>query len=278
MQRNILITSAGKRVALTKYFKDTLSRFYPEAKVFTTDMNPEMAPAGYVSDGCFRVPRVTDEAYPAILLDICEKNDVGMVVATIDTELLLLADLKADFLAKGIHVMVSYLAGGNAFNQLNSFLGINRSVKDYLEVYRNHKPDISLTEDVITTLDELKSVGCAIGLITDGRSVQQRHKIDALGLYRWISDGDIVISEEFGSEKPNLANYEYFMNRYSRKAEFYYVGDNPQKDFLAPNSLGWTTICMRDNGQNIHKYDERVNVEANYLIDNIKELLDIIPV
>ena len=107
MQRNILITSAGKRVALTKYFKETLSRFYPEAKVFTTDMNPEMAPAGYVSDGCFRVPRVTDEAYPAILLDICEKNDVGMVVATIDTELLLLADLKADFLAKGIHVMVS---------------------------------------------------------------------------------------------------------------------------------------------------------------------------
>ena len=107
MRRNILITSAGKRVALTKYFKETLSRFYPEAKVFTTDMNPEMAPAGYVSDGCFKVPRVTDEAYPAILLDLCEKNEVGMIIATIDTELLLLADLKADFLAKGIHVMVS---------------------------------------------------------------------------------------------------------------------------------------------------------------------------
>lgn len=55
MQHNILITSAGKRVALTKYFKETLNRFYPEAKIFTTDMNPEMAPAGYVSDGCFKV-------------------------------------------------------------------------------------------------------------------------------------------------------------------------------------------------------------------------------
>ena len=53
------------------------------------------------------MPRVTDEAYPAILLDLCEKNEVGMIIATIDTELLLLADLKADFLAKGIHVMVS---------------------------------------------------------------------------------------------------------------------------------------------------------------------------
>ena len=107
MRHNILITSAGKRVALTKYFKETLVRFYPEAKVFTTDMNPRMAPAGYVSDGCFKVPRVNEDSYPALLLDICEKNDVGIVVATIDTELLLLSDLKAKFLSKGIHIMVS---------------------------------------------------------------------------------------------------------------------------------------------------------------------------
>ena len=107
MQHNILITSAGKRVALTRYFKETLNRFFPDAKVFTTDMNPEMAPAGYVSDGCFKVPRVTDKDYPALMLEICEKNEVGMAIATIDTELLLLADLKADFARKGIHVMVS---------------------------------------------------------------------------------------------------------------------------------------------------------------------------
>ena len=107
MQHNILITSAGKRVALTRYFKETLNRFFPDAKVYTTDMNPEMAPAGYVSDGCFKVPRVTDKNYPALLSEICEKNEVGIVIATIDTELLLLADLKADFERKGIHVMVS---------------------------------------------------------------------------------------------------------------------------------------------------------------------------
>ena len=107
MWHNILITSAGKRVALTRYFKETLSKFYPEAKVFTTDMNPEMAPAGYVSDGCFKVPRVTSPDYPDILLNICKKNEVGMVIATIDTELLLLADLKESFRRLGIMVIVS---------------------------------------------------------------------------------------------------------------------------------------------------------------------------
>ena len=107
MQHNILITSAGKRVALTKYFKETLTRFYPGAKVFTTDMNPKMAPAGYVSDGCFEVPRVTDDSYPSLLLEICKRNDVGLVIATIDTELLLLTDLKASFQEEGINIMVS---------------------------------------------------------------------------------------------------------------------------------------------------------------------------
>lgn len=107
MNHNILITSAGKRVALTKYFKETLNRFYPEAKVYITDMNPEMAPVSYVCDGAFAVPCVTAPEYPEVLLKICEKLEIGMVIATIDTELLLLSDLKEEFLKKGIHVMVS---------------------------------------------------------------------------------------------------------------------------------------------------------------------------
>lgn len=63
-------------------------------------MNPRMAPAGYVSDGCFQVPRVTDTSYPEWLLKICKENGVGMVIATIDTELLLLADLKTSLQRK----------------------------------------------------------------------------------------------------------------------------------------------------------------------------------
>ena len=107
MKHNILLTSAGKRVALTKFFKETLNRFYFESKVFITDMNPEMAPVSYVCDGSFKVPRVTDPSYPEILLKICEENEVGMIIATIDTELLILADLKEELRAKGVHVMVS---------------------------------------------------------------------------------------------------------------------------------------------------------------------------
>ena len=119
-------------------------------------------------------------------------------------------------------------------------------------MYRTHRPDIHLEDDVVATLDALKTAGCTMALITDGRSVQQRNKIAALGLNRWIADEDIVISEEIGSEKPDEANYRRIMNLHPDADKFVYIGDNPKKDFIAPNRLGWTTVCLLDNGENIH--------------------------
>ena len=157
---------------------------------------------------------------------------------------------------KAYDVMIAaYQEGQNAFDVLNSFLGLDLPIADYLYIYRNHKPKIALCEDVDRTLDALKAEGVRIGLITDGRSVQQRNKIKALGLGRWIENADIVVSEEFGSEKPALANYEYFMKRYPECQDFTYVGDNLRKDFIAPNALGWITICLMDDGRNIHRQD-----------------------
>ena len=169
-------------------------------------------------------------------------------------------------------MLAAYREGGNAFEALNRFSGLNLPASDYLYIYRNHKPKIALSEDVVRMLDTLKVKGARIGLITDGRSVQQRNKIEALGLSRWMNDEDMVISEEFGSEKPALANYTYFMERYPECHDFTYVGDNLKKDFIAPNALGWLTVCLKDDGRNIHKQDfSAVSNEAmpNKMVMNI---------
>ncbi len=94
-------------MTLVKLFQRELREYSPDARVLTTDLNPELAPAGIVSDHCFSVPRVTEKEYLPILLDICEKNSVSVVIPTIDTELKLLADHKNLFLAQGISVLVS---------------------------------------------------------------------------------------------------------------------------------------------------------------------------
>ena len=104
---NILITSAGQRVALVLGFKETVRRFFSDAKVFTTDMNPRLAPAAYVSDQCFVVPRCTSEDYVKTLLTLCNENEIGMIVPTIDTELAILAANKDVFAKQGVFVSVS---------------------------------------------------------------------------------------------------------------------------------------------------------------------------
>ncbi len=107
MKYNILITSAGQRVALVRGFQETLRRFFPKGKVYTTDMNPKLAPAAYVSDGCFEVPRCTSEDYIESLLTICLGNEIGLIVPTIDTELAILSANKEIFAKQGITVSVS---------------------------------------------------------------------------------------------------------------------------------------------------------------------------
>lgn len=91
-----------------------------------------------------------------------------------------------------------------------------------------------------------------------------------------INKGRAVISEDFGSEKPALANFEYFINRYPECHDFTYVGDNPRKDLIAPNALGWLNVCLKDDGRNIHKQDF-TSITAQALpkktIESLKELI-----
>ena len=165
--------------------------------------------------------------------------------------------------AKAYQAMLdAYHNGENAFERLNEFLGLQLPVSDYLQIYRNHQPSLELLPEVKDTLNKLKEDGCVLGLISDGRSVQQRSKFNALGLNKWIDADNVIISEEFGSEKPSLSNYEYFMKRYP-SATYVYVGDNPKKDFVGANELGWETICLLDDGENIHK-QEFGKVKANF--------------
>ena len=95
--KNVLITSAGKRVSLTRKFREELKAICDGGKVFTVDTNPQMAPACVLSDGCFKVPRCTSESYIQALLSICRDNNIGLIIPTIDTELAILSENKEDF-------------------------------------------------------------------------------------------------------------------------------------------------------------------------------------
>lgn len=176
-------------------------------------------------------------------------------------------------LSLGDELISSWRSGTNAFNQLINKYSLPFTTEELLEVYRSHFPEIKLDSYTYKVLDALVAKGKILGIITDGRSLSQHNKIQALGLSRWISSDNIVISEEFGSAKPDVRNYRYFMTKYPSMT-YAYIGDNMAKDFLAPKSLGWQTICLKNNGQNIHP--QNLNLSKEYLSDiTITSILEI---
>lgn len=106
---NILITSAGRRVSLVKAFKRELVKYFPQGQILAVDMVPELSAACQVSDDCFLVPGVTDPSYCETIIGICKKNDIKLLIPTIDTELITLAENINYFKINDIEPVVSNL-------------------------------------------------------------------------------------------------------------------------------------------------------------------------
>ena len=104
---NILITSAGRRVSLVKAFMKEIMKYFPDGKVFTIDMKPELSSACRISDGFFSVPGVSEVNYREVVLEICKLNNIKLLIPTIDTELRVLAENIEYFMNNGIQIVIS---------------------------------------------------------------------------------------------------------------------------------------------------------------------------
>lgn len=166
-------------------------------------------------------------------------------------------------------MLTTYLNGGNAFELVDLPLEIK------LNWYRYHQPEIVCDKRVEGVFDSLVGDGVGIGILTDGRSITQRNKVKALGLDRYVSEERIWISEEHGFEKPSERGYKYFEELFPGR-RYVYVGDNVAKDFIAPKRLGWHTVGIVDNGENIHKQNLELATGPAAWINEIGELINVV--
>ena len=105
--KNILLLSVGRRVELAQAFLAEIKSRDKAAKLLATEMNPEYSAACQVVNLAIKAPRVTDPTYIDFLLKTCAEERVGLVVPTIDTELLLLAQHRKQFESSGVHIVIS---------------------------------------------------------------------------------------------------------------------------------------------------------------------------
>ena len=169
-----------------------------------------------------------------------------------------------------------------AFNALGEHFDLDldtERILDLVGVYREHTPDIQPLEGMVDLLQSLRDAGRPLGLLSDGFLPAQQIKLDALGVGTLFDA--ICFTEAMGRDawKPSAAGFKAVAEDLNvPHAACAYVSDNPAKDFVAPNALGWLTIQYRFPGQ-IHANNPAPNGGKPQEIVNTPEglLLQLLP-
>jgi carbamoyl-phosphate synthase large subunit len=101
---NVLVTAASRRVALVRSFRVALKDCC--CKVISVDYDIN-SPALFFSNIHYKVPLVNDPKYLLNIERIVKKENIKLIIPTIDQELMLWADNKEYFANKGVHVSIS---------------------------------------------------------------------------------------------------------------------------------------------------------------------------
>lgn len=140
----------------------------------------------------------------------------------------------------------------NAFNALDNHFHLDlpeASLATLIDLYRYHEPTIQPCPGVTDLLRRLRGE-VRLGLISDGPPRMQRNKLHALGLADRFDA--VVLTGELGPEagKPSPLAFRDIQQRFDLPPEAcLYIADNPTKDFLAPNRLGWGSVRYLRDGQ-----------------------------
>lgn len=98
-------------------------------------------------------------------------------------------------------------------------------------------------EHTVPLLKELKKRGKLVGVITNGPSYLQNHKMDESGLREYCDI--VVVSGDLGIHKPSPEIFELTAERLGLKCEeCVYVGDHPVNDIQGALSSGMRAIRM----------------------------------
>ena len=161
------------------------------------------------------------------------------------------------------------------FNAALDDLGISydeEMIQKTIKTYRNHKPQIELPADSAKVLKQL-SQKYTLALLTDGFLPAQQLKVKALKIEQFFKC--IIYTEQLGRQfwKPSPVGFEKLMQTLNTAPqEMAYVADNEEKDFIAPNKLGFVSIQIICPAR-IHITTSDVpNAAAQYVLPEISRL------
>jgi len=148
----------------------------------------------------------------------------------------------------------------------------DKLIRELIEVYRQHRPTITLPLDSRDALCKL-SKKYTLALLTDGFLPGQQLKVQALGIEQYFKS--IVYTEQLGRQywKPSPVGFENIIRSLGTRPEnTVYIADNEKKDFIAPNKLGFVTIQILRPARLHTSACEQAEGKAQHIIGQISQL------
>lgn len=137
------------------------------------------------------------------------------------------------------------------FDHSLSIYGVERTpelIAELVAAFRGHRPVVEPWPGIVDVLRHLRGAGIPIGLVTDGYLDVQQSKWRALGIED-LFDAVVFCADVDGSvhPKPDPAPFLKVASLLDGAtgavpSRLIYVGDNPLRDFPAPDALGWGTV------------------------------------
>ena len=165
---------------------------------------------------------------------------------------------------------------GRIFDEVLSTLGVpggTELVSSMIAIYRGHQPRLTLFPDAQWAFKNFQG-RLKLGLITDGYAQTQRNKVAALAIAGFFDH--LVFTDDLGREnwKPSPLPFQRMMELMGCEGEScIYVGDNPAKDFVAPNGLGWLTVQLqREGGEYEQGAGDTPGHRAQLMIRSLRDL------
>ena len=164
-----------------------------------------------------------------------------------------------------------YADKDSVFRQVAMEFRLPVSVQGLVADFRmNAWKDCMTYPDSRTVLEQLRSQGYALGIITNGSSESQRAKLLASGLSTLVEVS--LVSAEEGVRKPDPDIFVRAAWRLSiDTVDCVFVGDNPRTDVVGAHEAGMRTAWLRRHVP----WPDDISIVPDYTVSALTELLAI---
>lgn len=139
--------------------------------------------------------------------------------------------------------------------------------------YKDNQSRLHVSSVLTELLDKCAEKGIKMGVITNGPYAHQVRKFYTLGLDKWFSMNQLIVSAGVGVAKPDIRIFQMAEEKWGMIPEqTYMIGDSLENDIQGARNAGWKTIWM-----NHHRYSVPKSMKApDYIVYTEEEMKNLI--